>query len=152
MVGSSKLWHEMTVLQRQKNWQHLWFADCCSPWNRHYLAEGTTRVASSAWQGESIQWPDWSHFQRSRWILTSELPEPSRDLWRRFHESRWLKTHKKGGRASYQSQSILFSLHLTCTSRLCFFCGAAKIKIKGKLLARPFIVPVWKSIYSFFHI
>lgn len=74
-----------------------------------------------------------------------------------FHKTRWLKAHiQKGGgqviRASSSGHNVtaFFSvLYLTCTSRLCFFCGATKIKIKGYLPARPFIVLVCKSIQFF---
>lgn len=108
-------WYKTTELYRHKKLiVFVLFTDCCSPGNKHYLAEGTTWMASSAWKGESIQRPDWSYIQRSRWTLTPKLPEPQFTGMPpgTFQKTTWLETKTKENRGHKLSEPHLFLLLL----------------------------------------
>lgn len=106
------------------------FADCCSPGNKCYLAEGTTRMASSAWKGESIQWSDWSYIQRSRWTLILSLTKSGLMVMlpSTFQETELLETKKqkrKKEEAGYQSQALLLFKIAVLTSAPLAVCTTA---------------------------
>lgn len=97
MVGSPKRWHKESIV-------FVLFTDCCSRGDKHYLAEGTTWVASNPWKGESIQRADWSNIQRSRRTLTSKVLVYG-DASQCVPQHKMIKdTHKTRETASDQSQ------------------------------------------------